>query len=136
MRYRVICVALAGLALLASAVPSQAATKTFSCTERAPAAWNVGLFLVPPECGVFVTCPGTEFICTIKFIASGSGIGAFEVSALINGALSKRCSGSLSCRTGESSVGVFPGLYFVAASLKANSVSVLPQVRLDVKLLT
>ena len=128
MRYRMICVALAGLALLASASAAPAANETLRCIDTAAFAlapnYNAG-------CGISTPCP-SPFGCTYLVEAFGRGIGAIEVVIYRDATKLRRCEALLSCQT-KAIVDVPPGNANFAAFTEGAPVAALPEIRLEVK---
>jgi hypothetical protein len=97
MRHRMICVALAGLAMLASAAPSPAATKRYQCTDTT-AVTSAPLRLTA-ACTVNVTCPLSAASCAVTYTAFGRGVPLINVIASVDGSNTVECSGLFSCQT-------------------------------------
>jgi hypothetical protein len=130
MRLRVICVALAGLALLASATPAPAATQTFQCTDTAA----VALRLSPAGCGIDVSCPSSAGACAVELQASGRGVGLIRVETGMDGRILRSCEALLSCQTGKATRFMLPGsTSFFVAFVNGVPVAALAEVRLVLK---
>ena len=130
MRYRMICVALAGLTILAMAAPSPAATQSYRCTDTAAVTTN--LARLAASCGVDVSCPGPAS-CSVELQGFGKGLPSIDLTIFINDSFGTSCFGYFSCQT-FGFMSLAPGdSIFVSVVARGNPAAVLAEARLVVK---
>lgn len=131
MRARLICLALAGLPILAVSTAAPAATQSFRCTDTA-AVTSEPLFL-RAQCQILVSCPGPAS-CAVTPQGFGSAVPSVEVRIFVNGFTWGSCSGLFSCQTGKKTLTVTPGsVLTVDVIASGNPLGLLTEARLLVK---
>lgn len=129
MRVRLICVALAGLAVLATTAASPAATQSFWCTDTTAVTSHP---LITANCGIDVTCPALGE-CIVSFESLGNGFGLIDARVYIQGVQQKSCRGLFSCRTSGFSTFSGGDTVFVSVFVGGVPAAALTEARLTVR---